>query len=266
MIDIFALRIILSFFIGGIWIAFLTIFSEKYGSKLGGAIAGIPATMVVTLLFIGISFTPQTASEATTLIPIVLGINAIFVISYIFLSRINFYFGLFMALWIWGTLSFIVSMYNLNIFFASIIIYFIIIFFSYLILQKKLNISSNNSSPFRYRWYHALFRAIIGGSIISFAIYSTKAGGPLIGGIFATFPALTIAMILIIKYSSGEKFVESLLKNFIISGTINVLAYICVVRYAYPYIGLIWGTILAFIASLFVSFLAYQLINKRLLK
>ena len=52
MPDIFIIKLILSFIVGVVWITCVTVFAEKFGSRVGGAVAGIPATMVTNLFFI----------------------------------------------------------------------------------------------------------------------------------------------------------------------------------------------------------------------
>jgi len=47
-----------------------TIAAERFGSKIGGLIGGLPSTVIVTLFFIGLTQTPQVAASATTIIPL----------------------------------------------------------------------------------------------------------------------------------------------------------------------------------------------------
>ncbi len=91
MIDPFFVRLLLSFVTGFFWITLLTVVAERFGTKIGGAIAGIPATMVVALLFIGITQSAEMASQATTLVPLVVGLNALFtVFTFILEGECNF--------------------------------------------------------------------------------------------------------------------------------------------------------------------------------
>ena len=90
MIDIFILKLILSFIVGSIWITLATIIAEKFGTKLGGVIAGLPSTVVIALFFIGWTQTPLIASQSTSMVPIVMGIGALFVMIYMILG-INIY-------------------------------------------------------------------------------------------------------------------------------------------------------------------------------
>jgi hypothetical protein len=77
----------LSFLVGGIWVTLSSVAAERFGSKVGGLIGGLPSTIVVTLLFIGLTQTPERAAESAIIVPLVMGVNGIFVTVFIFLSR-----------------------------------------------------------------------------------------------------------------------------------------------------------------------------------
>lgn len=64
----FLFKLILMFAVDGIWILLVTVLVEKYGTKSGGVISGIPSTTAITLFFIGWTHTPTFASQTTTLI------------------------------------------------------------------------------------------------------------------------------------------------------------------------------------------------------
>ncbi|MBN2368842.1 DUF3147 family protein [Candidatus Woesearchaeota archaeon] len=263
MIDIFILKILLSFVVGVIWITTVTFIAEKLGTRLGGAIAGIPATMVVSLFFIGWTQTPKIASESTILIPFIVGINALFVVSYVLLSRYNLAISLFASLCGWFILTYILL--NLNITYLSSVIGFICtVGISYIILEKKLKIRSQGKKSVRKSIKQVFLRGIISGSVISFAVFMAKISGPAVGGVFASFPAMTVALILISHINHGAKYTSALLKNFIISGTINVLLFVSVIRYSYLFFGLMTGTLISFLISLISAFILYNLINKRM--
>src|ERR1035437_3407298 len=105
MIDIFYLKLIIAFVISAIWIPTATILAEKFGSKIGGIIIGIPSVSVITLFFIAWSQSTMVAVESTNVVPIVLGIDALFVAIYILFLRLNFLFAFLTAILTWFILS-----------------------------------------------------------------------------------------------------------------------------------------------------------------
>lgn len=80
MADLFIVKLILSFFVGGLYTIISTVAADKFGSKIGGLISGLPSTALFGLFFIGWTQNPQASSEATTLIPASLGVSCIFVL------------------------------------------------------------------------------------------------------------------------------------------------------------------------------------------
>lgn len=262
MDNIYLFKLCVSFFIGAIWITLITIFSEKFGSKIGGIIASIPATIVVSLFFISITQTKSFAVNSINMIPIMLGINIIMVLVYIYFARISFNLGLFISIAFWFLASFIIYINKINDFYLSILIYFCILIISYFILKYFFEIKSIRSKILIYTNKEIFFRAFFGGGIVFFAVIMSKIGGPLIGGIFAPFPALTISLMVITHKNHGIKFTESLLKNFILTGTINVLIYVISLKILYNYFNVYLSTIFAVIISFIFTYLFY-IISKR---
>lgn len=266
MVDPFIIRLGLSFITGFIWITLLTILAERYGTKIGGAIAGIPATMVVALLFIGITQSAEISSQTTTIVPLVVGINALFVVLYIFLARITkFVPALILSIIGWGAIAYFLILVKLNSFTISLIGYLVLVLISYYLLEKRFSIKSHGKKILKYTIPQLAFRSFIGGSLIFLAVLMAKIGGPLIGGIFSSFPALTVALIVITYMVHRDKsYTEALLKNFIITGTISVVIFVVAVRYSYPAFGLATGTIISLATSMAVSYFGYKLIIKRM--
>lgn len=265
MEDLFVIRLVTSFIVGGVWISALTYLSERFGTKVGGAIAGVPATMVVALFFIGLTQSPAAAAETTTLIPLVLGVNAIFVLIYIALARKGFCQGIAGAIIFWFAAAYGIHQAAISSFAGALALYTALIITSYFVIENKMQIMFVDSVAMRYTKTQVVLRGIVGGFFIALAVLMTRIGGPLLGGIFATFPALTVALIVIAHANHGIAYVESLLKNFIIAGTVNVLIFVILVRLTFPNVGLYYGTLASFVGSLLGSYAAYQLINKKLL-
>ena len=266
MVDPFLIRLVLSFITGFFWITLLTILAERFGTKIGGAIAGIPATMVVALLFIGITQSAEIASQTTTTVPLVVGVNALFVVFYIFLARImKFTPALILSIVIWSIIAYLLILVKLSSFAISLTGYLALVLISYYLLEKRFNIKSHGKKALKYSVPQLAFRSFIGGSLIFLAVLMAKIGGPLIGGIFSSFPALTVALIVITYAVHRDKsYTEALLKNFIITGTISVVIFVIAVRYSYPALGLVTGTISSLAISMLVSYLGYRFIIKKM--
>ncbi|MBL7086061.1 MAG: DUF3147 family protein, partial [Candidatus Cloacimonetes bacterium] len=202
----FLLKLLLSFFLGGVWITFATIIAERFGSKLGGVIAGIPSTIIISLFFIGWTQSPIIASKATTVVPIIMGIDALFVVVYALLRNRNFYIALGGALLFWAVSSFILALIEFDSFLFSLIGFVVFVVISYYILEKRYSFPSESPKYTKYTLPLLAIRGILSGSIIAFAVLMAKIAGPLVGGMFSAFPAVMLSTMIITYYSHGTNF------------------------------------------------------------
>lgn len=260
--DAFYLKLITAFLVGSAWITISTIISEKLGTKPGGVLGGLPSTVVVSLLFIGWAQGAQAASEATGIMPLVIGISALFVVTYVIVARYNFYLAIIAALAVWLILSLSLARLHFNNFAYSLAGFVLLLALSYYVLERKLHIISQGKKSVRYTIPQLAIRAILSGSVIAFAIIMAKIGGPILGGTFAAFPAVTLSTAIITYIAHGREFSAAVMKILMISGTVNIVAFIIGVRYTYPHLGLAYGTLVSFAISLIAAYLVYAFVNK----
>ena len=263
--SLFILKAIISFIVGFVWITGSSMFAEKLGPKIGGVIAGLPATMVVALLFIGLTQGGLVASLSTTAIPLTLSVNAVFVVLFILLSkRFSVLLSLLTSLIFWFFATFLIALQTYSNFSVFILLGSGIIFLCYYILEKKMCIHVVEGKKLVFNTSQIIFRGMLGGVAVFFSVVMSKISGPTMAGIFATFPALTVAMIVIIYRTQPVTFLHSLLKNFIISGTLNVILFVISARYLIIYFGLSLGIFFSLCISIVFAFVLYFVINKKL--
>ena len=106
----------------------------------------------------------------------------------------------------------------------------------------------------QYNGPQLLFRGILSGGIIAFAVIMAKVGGPLLGGTFAAFPAVLLSVIIITYLAHGRAFSCETVKALMVGGAINVPTYATVVRYTYPHFGLLYGSLISFAFCLIVTY------------
>lgn len=264
MIDTFLIKLILCFFVGSIWITLATIIAERFGTKLGGVIAGLPSTILIALFFIGWTQTPLIAYQATSIVPIIMGIDALFIVIYVLLSRYNFYLSILTSLITWFVLSLGLVFLKFSSFKLSIIGFIFLLALSFYILEKRSRILSESKKRIQYTFSHLLFRGLLSGTIITLAVVMAKIGGPLLGGTFASFPAVMLSTMIITYFAHGKTFSSAVMKVLMVSGTVNVVIYAIAVRYFYLYLGLISGTLISFLISLMCGYLIYLFVNKKM--
>jgi uncharacterized membrane protein (GlpM family) len=264
MDDLFLIRLLLSFVTGFCWIAALTIIAERYGARTGGTLAGLPGTMLLAMLFIGITQSPAAAADATTSVPFVVGISTLFAVAFIALARKMALTGaLLLALMAWGIAAAAYAVSRVESFAFSLAGYAVCVLVAWLLLERTLRVRIAPAKRMRYTPRDILLRGLVGGGTIALAVLMTRLGGPFLGGIFASLPAFTVALILIAHPRHGGAYTEGLLKSYIIRGSMSVIAFVIVVRYAYAPLGLAGGTALAFACSAAFAALAHYLVTKR---
>ncbi len=252
-----------SFLAGGLWVTVTTLSAERFGSKVGGLIGGLPSTVVIALLFIGITQTPQVAAQATTVMPIAQGLNGLFVLSFMVLVKRGVWCAAAGSLLVWLVQSTALYLLDIQSLWISVVGWLALLGICYWLLERKMKIRSHGKVEASPAAFQVLWRAAFGGGVIAWAVLMGKLGGPLLGGIFGSFPAMFLTTLVITARSAGAEFARSVGKALLISGLINVPVYELAVRVSYPAIGLVWGTVMALVISLGSGYLTYRVMQAK---
>ncbi len=262
MDSLFLLKLVITFLVGSLWLTGATIFAERFGSKIGGVIAGMPSSIVIALFFIGWTQTPVAASQATVVVPLVMGIDGIFIIAYALIVRRSFPLALIAALLVWFCFSFALVLIHFNNFGLSLSGFLVLILFSYVVMEYVLHVKSLAGRKTSLSLSNILIRGLVSGLIITLAVAFAKLGGPLFGGVFASFPAVFLSTMILTYFAQDGAFSVSVMKTLMLSGTINTTVYASAVRFLYPLFGLIAGTICSFVLSLISMYIVFLLVKK----
>ena len=260
----FFYKLVLSFLVGSVWVTLSTLAAEKYGSKVGGLIGGLPSTVVVALLFIGLTQSSSAAASATTVVPLAQGINGLFLVAYLYFVRRGLWTGLLLALAVWATLAGLVLAFGLKNFWISLGGWLVLAVACILIVESAMNIPSRKGAKVRHTRGQVLVRALFGGTVIAFAVMMGKLGGPVFGGVFSTFPAMFLSTLVITYHDEGAEFSQAVGKSLMLSGEVNIVLYAVLVRIFYREWGLALGTAAALVICLASGFLLYLYMKKRL--
>jgi len=262
MDTLFWYKLLQSFLAGSIWVTATTLIAENFGSKIGGFVGGLPSTIVIALLFIGLTQSPQDAIRATTVVPLMMGFNGIFMVLYLLNVKRGFALGLTSALVVWAMLVAVLVFSRFSHFGLSITGWAVLILACYLAVEKFANIPAHGKVVIHYSTRQIVFRGLFAGILIAFAVLMSKIGGPVLGGIFAVFPAIFISTIVITYHSGGAAFSRAVVKALMLSGMINVGIYAISVRYLYNWLGLWLGTGIAIAVSMVTGYLVFLFIRK----
>ena len=204
---LFLFQLFVTFLTGSIWIFLVVLAGKRFGSKTAGFIGGLPSTAVLSFFFIGFTQSPETASEATTIFPIVYGVTALFLVVYAWQIKKGIFIALSSGLIVWIILSTIIILLDPDNFIIILFCYILILLCVYFLLERILKITSYGRVLTNYTNRQIAFRSLFGGLIIMMAVLFAKLGGPVFGGMFAaslqnpTSPTLVADTILNIAQS-----------------------------------------------------------------
>lgn len=261
---IFVNKLFLSFLVGGSFVTACTIISQRFGSTIGGIIGGFPSTIIVSLFFIGLVESPAAASNATSIIPLIVGYNGLFLATYSYFARKSFLWGISAALGVWFLLSITTIKLGINSFALSLILYGFIFLFLVFWVKRKIIAESLPNKSIRFTATQIWIRFIFSGSIISTAIYLSKKSGALIGGAISVFPIVFISTLMIGYFSEGKEFSIALSNNLMVSSMINIVVYAICVRYFFPFWGIAAGTCLAILVSVCTAYTVHFILKKKM--
>ena len=259
----FVFKLFLSFIIGGLWTVMATVVADKYGSKIGGLIAGLPSTGLFSLFFMGWTLGPSFAAAATTVMPAVIGIEYIFVILYIVLSRKNFWFGLAIALLSWFVFALGFVSLHITSFDLSLLVYTILLILSYVLIEHVIRVPSVKGKAISYAPSTILLRGLLSGTVVVAAVVLGKVGGPLLGGAFSAFPAGFTSTIIITYFSQGVGFSAATMKSATYC-LISLVIHSIMVHVTYVPLGIYWGTLISILVSFTSGYLVYKFVVTRL--
>lgn len=263
-LDPFWFKLLITFFVGGLWVTLTTFATELLGPKLGGWIGGLPSTVVVTLFFAGWTGTAQVASNVTTTIPFVIGINSLFLLAYAILSSRGFGIGLAGSLLVWFSLSSLPVLLNLNDLALSLAVSLLASSVAYFGLVKLVRLPPQPRLTIHYGRSELAGRAAFSGLVTLTAVALTRFSGPTLGGMFAAFPAVFISTLIITFHAHGIDFSRAITKTLILSGAFTVVVYAITARYLFLAWGIVFGTLGSYAVSILSAYVSYRLIEKRI--
>ncbi|MDA4136013.1 MAG: hypothetical protein OK449_03285 [Thaumarchaeota archaeon] len=263
--DPLLLRLSLSFLIGGTWVSMITLATIRYGAKLGGLLAGFPSTVAFSLAFIGWTQSTQAAVEATTALPLALSFTATFPLIYAYLAgRVRFGLSLLGALAFWGTASFILSeivlRVSLDFWFSFAGFYAIAAVAYYLLAEKKeKQVPTHGVRPTAFQW---TWRFVLAGGVIVAAVFFSETLGPLVGGVFSSFPAIITSTIYIIARVEGVEASRGIAKSVMVATVFTIVPYLAVVRFTFPAFGILLGTLIGYGVAIPLSIVAFYFVSR----
>lgn len=262
MNTVFALKVILSFFVGGVYAIGATVIADKLGSKIGGLISALPSTVLFGLLFIAWTQSVQVSVSAMTIVPATIGLACVYLVTYVTLVKKNVWLAVLVAGLIWAVFAYGLLALHVTNLFLSILIFCVFFCIAYVFINHIYTIPAKQGNKITYTTKILLLRGIISGGVVAFSVLMAKIGGPVLGVMFSTFPAMFTSTVLITYFSHGHEFSSAMGKSSLF-GWISSLIFTIVAYYSLLPLGVFFGTLLALLACYGSAYAVYQLTVKK---
>ncbi|KYK23147.1 hypothetical protein AYK25_02065 [Thermoplasmatales archaeon SM1-50] len=250
-------HIILPFTLSALIVILITITAEKYGTKTGGVIGTLPSTIIIAFLLIALDKGVQFATESVVIVPAEMGINLVFLLLFALLSPRNIPIALTGSLLGWTILTVLLYYAPIPSIYMSLALFLSCLLLTFIILDKKKKITSQNSIKVHYTPLKLLGRSIIAGTVIAIAVTLSNIG-TILSGIFSVFPAIFLSTMLISMREHGTQFTCAMAKGMVY-GSSSVVSYAVGIYFLYPLAGIGFGTIGSFLIALVITLILYRL-------
>ena len=261
MDKLFIINVLLSFSIAGSWIAFSSLLAERLGSKLGGLVANLPSNILVSLLFVTFVRDVDYVADAVMAVPAGLINVTVFLLVFIMILRFGLFAASFLSLLTWFINSLLLNAIGQVNLLLGTLLYFLVVTLAIAILEKVVQVKSVKVARKKYSKWQIAGRAIFSGSIVAAVVVISKFSPAYFTGIFATFPAMLFSTLFILARKQGPEFARSIGKVLVLSTT-NILIYALAVYFTYPQFGVLYGTLLSYLAALIWVLLLFPLVKR----
>lgn len=256
---VFLLRVLLSFLVGGLYIALTIRISERFGSKIGGLLIALPSIVLVGLVFIAITESQGALVLATTNMPANISASTIFLVVFVMTYRFGWLMAYFSALAAWFALTLPLIYLGFHgmrwpIVMAAVLFTISLAFF-HRRPDTKLPIAPLSQEAF-------LFRIIFSGSFVAIAVLLARVLGPHWGGLFASFPAAFSSTILLLAPKYGIEFIASLSRSMV-NGALANAVFVIGIYWLVPLLGVVVGMASAYALCLVFALFSYKYIMSR---
>lgn len=265
MIDLFYIQLLVSFIVGGGFIALVTFFAERAPARAAGLVLALPTTIALGFFFLGWTVSAPAVAEVvpSTLIP--LGLSIIFPAIYVYVAGFvenhihkkipQIVVSYTLSIGVWLLLGLPVAFYKLNNLAIGLVVYGFLTTLSHWLLNRR---SYAKEIPVSYSTGQKIGRVVFAGLIIALVVYFGKTLDPFWGGLFTMFPAALSSSLVILHYYYNAKGLFPTIQKFAL-GSLTLLVYTMTVMYVFPVIGFALGSVVAYAASLLTSILLYKI-------
>ena len=232
--------------VAGLWISGATLLAERAGSRVGGLVGNLPSNILVGLLFVALTQGIPFVARATLAVPIGMSIDALFLVAFVLLLPRGLATAIAGSLALWLALAIVAQRIAFEHLGASLAMFLVATVLAFWFLERRVRSVEGTRRP--YGPGDLATRAALGGTVVGGTVLLAGALGSYWTGLLGTFPAVLLSTLVILARKQGVAFAQATGKALVLGST-NIVVYALVVRWAYPAIGVGWGTALALAAA-----------------
>ncbi|MHB8604338.1 MAG: DUF3147 family protein [Thermoplasmatota archaeon] len=242
--DEYALRLALSFILGGGSVALFTTIAEHRGSRLGGLLLSFPVKVVISLVFIGANEGAAFAAQAAASVPVGIGVNLVFVVATALLvRRLAPWPAVLSALALWlvvGVAAVLAGIADARI---ALVAWALSATAALALLSRIPSLAGDRrgTAPVFTPW-RMLFRAAGAGTVVALSVVLAHVAGPVIGGLASVFPSGWITTMVILTRKHGPDFTGATVR-VIAAGSAAPALFGVACAFAFPLVGVARGTL-----------------------
>lgn len=232
--------------VAGFWISAATLLAERLGPRAGGLVANLPSNILVALLFVALAEGVDFVARATLAVPVGMTIDALFLVAFVLLLPRGLGVAIAGSLAVWLAGAIVARRVAYADMIGGIAIYVVATVLSFWLLERRVRSVEGTRKPYGAR--EVALRALFAGTIVGGTVLLSGFVGEYWTGLLGTFPAVLLSTLVILARKQGRDFARATGKVLVLGST-NIVVYALVVRWAYPAIGVWWGTALALAAA-----------------
>jgi hypothetical protein len=244
----FAIRVVASFVVAGIWIGAATLIAERHGSKIGGLVGNLPSTIVVSFIFITLTQNLLFTTKAAQAVPVGMTIDTVFMLLFILGARVNLATGITVSLAGWLAMAYAASRLGLPSWLTGSIICIAACAGVFLVMERGLRFRTQSARLIRYSPGQIVARMVLAGTVVAVSVIVANFAGPYWTGLFSTFPAVMLSTLTILYMVQGWAFSAGTAKVLTLSAP-NILAFALVASRVFPRGGLLAGMLAGYAAA-----------------
>jgi hypothetical protein len=248
------LHILIAFFVGGGFIALLSLLAERATKQTAGLILSLPSTAAIGFFFIGLTASPESiaafalgypsagaacylGAAAYAYLALRIGTTSIRSMTWCFLSLVIVWFVFSLPMLLMPKMPIALS---LGIWTAYVLL-------SHYLLAVRPVV---DTAPVELHFTRGeiFFRSILAGTLIASVVFLSKTLGPVWGGLMSAFPAAISSTLLIVHRSHPPRFLFHVLARMPAAAP-TFLIYVFLAAWTFPRIGVVAGTIVTYAMS-----------------